>query len=147
MTRRLSQQNKVLISGNKLNKAGKFCPWRLSVLRFSLLVRPRGVPFICRKRFQSWINRYSMNRFNLNFFFANDHPLHPLLNLVVQVDLVLNVQPVVLEKAPEKIPLNLDFKNKFHRWSGNSFFLFKFFLLKFHIFYILFFTRVFLSRH
>ena len=52
-----------------------------------------------------------MNRFNLNFFFANDHPLHPLLNLVVQVDLVLNVQPVVLEKAPEKIPLNFDFKN------------------------------------
>ena len=43
---------------------------------------------------------------NLHFLFANNHSLDSLLNLVVQVDLVLNVEPVVLEETPEKdLPL------------------------------------------
>ena len=39
---------------------------------------------------------------NLNFFLPHDHPLDPLLDLVVQVDLVLHVQSVVLQEAPEQ---------------------------------------------
>ena len=55
------------------------------------------------------------SRFNLHFFFANDHPLHPLLDLVVQVDLVLHVQPVVLEEAPEQFfLLCINFKDVFN---------------------------------
>lgn len=43
---------------------------------------------------------------NLHFLFANNHSLYSLLNLVVQIDLVLNVEPVILEETPEKnLPL------------------------------------------
>ena len=51
---------------------------------------------------------------NLNFFLPHDHPLDPLLDLVVQVDLVLNIQPVILEKASEKLGFYLTFPPCFH---------------------------------
>ena len=37
----------------------------------------------------------------LHVLLADDHPLDPLLDLVVQVDLVLDIEPVVLQEAPE----------------------------------------------
>ena len=37
----------------------------------------------------------------LHVLLADDHPLDPLLDLVVQVDLVLYIEAVVLQEAPE----------------------------------------------
>ena len=47
---KMIKKSKIKIFWKKLKKCGKFCSCRLSVLRcFSRLVRPRGVPFICKK--------------------------------------------------------------------------------------------------